>query len=467
MSDLSKSQLNALDELRRLNDEETVERVRAWMVAGFMAGRSRNWEDLEEAVLAFGPLALDGRRTLHKYRDGVWVPNGKIEVRRRLAGLLGQAPIDRPAQEILGRLSIRDPLIDGVGPSRFINFRNGMLDLHDSVLVNHDPEHYSTFQLTVDWNPHATCPRFKHWLDSTIDPEVHDILLQVIGATIYAGMPFQRVVALIGPGYNGKGTLERVMRALLPLDAVSSISLSDLATRQFHQAELYGKTANLCGDIERLTISGTAIIKMLTGQDRITTEKKFADPFAFTSQAQLVFSGNAMPPTTDGSHGWHRRWLIIPMLRQIEGRPDRGLEQELMQAQELEGIALLAVRAIQQALAHGNFIEPSACIRAQEAYRLECDSVSAFIESELVFGVRTQSEESAVIRRSVLLDRYVAYCVDADVACKSPNALYDGLKQAGRSRVCEIRPGGESRERGFSGFSFRHPPAGPYGRGGL
>jgi len=457
MSELSKSQRRALTELREVTTAVELKRVRTWMSSGFMAGRSKNWEDLQDAVLLFGPLALDRGRTLHHYRDGVWIPGGDLEVRRRVVGLLGQAAIDRPTKEILSRLAVDKPRIDGVGPARYINFRNGMLDLRDGVLHDHDPKHYSTVQLTVGWNPDATCPGFEHWLNTTIDPEVHDVLMQVIGATIYTGMPFQRVVALIGPGYNGKGTLERVIRALLPSGAVSSISLSDLAMHQFFRADLYGKTANLCGDIERFGVSGTAMIKMLTGQDRITTEKKYAHPFAFTSQAQLVFSGNAMPPSSDGSYGWHRRWLIVPMLRQIEGPPDRGLEEALTQEQELEGIALLAVRAIQRALVHGDFIEPVVCVRAQEEYRRACDSVVAFIESELTFGASTPTGEPAVITRSELYDRYMKYCLDEDVVPKSRPALYDGLRKTGRSQVKEVKPGAGTRERVFEGVAFRDP----------
>lgn len=467
VSDLSDFQRGALEQIREVQPEYVVAQVETWMKTSFMSGGSRNWEDLQRAVQLFGPLALDRRRILHNYHNGCWEPSGAIEVRRRVMGLLGQAAIDRPTKEVLARLSVGQSLIDGVGPARYVNFRNGMLDLQDLTLKVHAPEYYSTVQLTVDWNPEAACPRFEHWLESTIDPEVHDILLQVIGATIYSGMPFQRVVALIGKGFNGKGTLERIMRALLPPDAVSSISLNDLATHQFYRAELYGKTANICGDIERFGVSGTAMIKMLTGQDRITAEKKFADPFQFTSQAQLVFSGNEMPRSSDGSFGWHRRWLIVPMVRQIEGVADRGLEEALTHRQELEGVTLLAIEAIRRALAHGDFLEPAACSRAQEAYRRDCDPTVAFIESELLFGARTATGEPSSITRSELYNRFRDFCLSEDLTPAPRPALYSAVRRHGGSQVSDAQPTAGTRERVFVGLAFRSQASDAEGRNSI
>lgn len=459
MTPLSGTQNQILRELRMRNPDADVAEVKR-----LMENRFRNegkgpllWESLEDSVRLFSPLGIDPGKAILYYRDGVWQRNGEDEVIRLVMGLLGQDGTPKEAKTIAERIRARSPEIEGVGPREFINFRNGMLNLETLELLPHSPEYKSTVQLLVDWHTAAKAPNFEAWLASTVDPDLHHVVKQVIGAALFPGSPFQVAVALIGPGGNGKGTLERTIRKMLPKHVVSSVDLAELATNRFAAADLYGATTNLCGDIQPFTIHNTAIFKKLTGEDVIRAERKFGQPFNFTSEAFLVFSGNVMPPSTDLSEGWARRWHIIPMEKPIAGPFDSTIETRMQTVEELNGIARIAVHALVEALhAHG-FSEPTACRLAKEAYRRHCSSVHAFIEEALEVGV-SAGDETVFETRKAISASYSRYCAETDSKREASPALYRTILQVGGDNVTERsrRIGSERQsERGFEGVRVR------------
>ena len=82
----------------------------------------------------------------------------------------------------------------------------------------------------------------------------------------------------------------------------------------FKSAEMYGKLANLCGDLPSKPLSDTAMIKMLTGEDASTHEQKYRDPFDYYNYAKQVNATNEVPKTWDDTLAFHRRFLIIQFL---------------------------------------------------------------------------------------------------------------------------------------------------------
>ena len=69
---------------------------------------------------------------------------------------------------------------------------------------------------------------------------------------------------------------------------------------------------NLAGDLDPKMVKQTAKFKMLTGGDSVPAERKFQQPFHFVCRAFSIFSANETLLTADTSHGYYRRWLIIP-----------------------------------------------------------------------------------------------------------------------------------------------------------
>jgi putative DNA primase/helicase len=316
-----------------------------------MAGRAA------DAVLDMGPLMVDAQGVFWVYADGVWRPDMTgLEVRRRAVRLLGERY--RPAHlrtlsEVLWTMCERFEVLPA---SSVLNFGNGMVRWQadpDPVLVDHHPEFMSTVRLPLEWDPTATCPMFDAFLESAVPEDDRDRAWQVLGYLLMSGNPLQRMFMLTGTGGNGKGVYLNVVRALLGDENTAAEPLHDLSENRFSTAELHGKLANICGDIDATFIHNTARIKELCGDDRMKGERKNERQFYFKFWGKAIFSANAVPGSSDSSRGWTRRWEVVPF-PYAPTKPDPALSDRIV-ASELPGIAVRAVYALRDLMAAGEF----------------------------------------------------------------------------------------------------------------
>jgi P4 family phage/plasmid primase-like protien len=306
---------------------------------GLRTARAARW------VMDQGPLRYGIDNKLWAYQHGVWVP-GETPlndiVLHRITALLG----DKYRQG--HGANIKDMIRAQVGALRcdpvpgVINFRNGLLHWRESgEPLPHDPGVLSTVQLTVNWNPGAVCPAFDAFLAQVLMPGDVARMWELIGYLLMSGNPLHKIILLYGRGFNGKGTLLRVLTALLGEGSVSNVSLKALADNRFAPIRTVGKLANICGDIDATYIERTGLLKQLAGEDPIDAEHKFRDSTQFTCWAVPVFSANEIPTSSDTSYGWQQRWEVFTFPRRFQHAP--GLEDALKAPGELEGIAARGV----------------------------------------------------------------------------------------------------------------------------
>jgi len=406
---------------------------------------------LLKAVELLGPFAIDKGKRIWQFSEGVWRPNGEDDLTMRVVLCTGRRYRKNHVTEVASIIKSRTPKVNGLGPKNLINVKNGMLDWETLELLPHDAKYYSTYQVNAVWDPKSKCPVTDTWMDSLFDPEIIKLLWQVIGVTIHPGMGFQKAIALIGGGLNGKGTLLRLCHSLLPESAICAIDPKVLTSDRFASAELFGKTANICGDIERFTFNSTAEFKKITGEDIINAQRKNGHPFTFQSEATMLFSGNKMPASRDVSFGWFRRWLIIPMTRLIEGPPDRTLNQRM--AEELDGVLLRAVLGLREAMDQGGFDEPLICKEARLEYEYSCNTSALFINERLDFSDSFKEP----ISREQLYDTYVSFCRERKLELDTRMKFYEMLEEIGGNHISEHwtkKPTGEDG-RGYIGIKFK------------
>ncbi len=75
-------------------------------------------------------------------------------------------------------------------------------------------------------------------------------------------------------------------------------------------------------EIDHSVFRQTALLKRLTGLDLINMEIKYKAPFDAKNFAKLIIATNTLPPTTDKSPGFCRRWLIIDFPNQFKEGKD-------------------------------------------------------------------------------------------------------------------------------------------------
>lgn len=330
-----------------------------------------------------GPLRyspVDGQ--FWAYADGVWRPSDRT-VHQRIVRALGDRY--RPGHAHAVRDVLRSELDElHIAPlTDMINFRNEMvLWAADGMPTSrpHAPEYGSTAQLAVDWNPGATdCPEFDAFLSDAVAPDDQARVWEILGYLMMAGNPLQRLLLFTGGGGNGKGVLMAVIHAILGRDNVAAVALNDFADDPFASADLHGKLANICGDIDTTYIEKTGLIKKIAGEDPVRAQRKYGQPFGFEWFGKALFSANAIPTAADTSQGWLRRWEIVNFPNQPI-RPDPGLKTKLCRPDSLQAIAVRAVLALRELMARGSFDHGEAAQAAHLEFAMRNNKLLAWID---------------------------------------------------------------------------------------
>jgi len=272
---------------------------------------------LAEAIghdLAVGP---DGSEWV--YKDGVWTNQpGEVETRtvRTLGDMYTRAHSSTMEKAVLKGLYL--PRINLVPDSGLINLRNGMLDWRTLEIKPHQPEYLSTTQLPLDYDLDAQCPNFDAWVTEVIPADCHQLFWEFLGYMMMSGNPLQIAILLYGGGGNGKGTVLRLLAQMLGKNNISNVDLRSMSENKFAMADMFGKIANIAGDIDAKYLNDTAQFKQITGEDTVRAEKKFKDGFSYNPWAVPVFSANKLWRSADDTEGYLRRWVIIPLPTELD-----------------------------------------------------------------------------------------------------------------------------------------------------
>lgn len=321
---------------------------------------------------------IDGR--LYRYDEGVYVPDGEVWARARVRELLRDRCQRKHFEEVITWLRSFEPTVEAQPCTSVLNVANGLLDWRTGTLRPHDPEVVSTVQTPVRWNPDATCPAIDAFLAEVLPPDAIRLVLEVVAYVLYPGNPLRRAVLLLGPGRNGKSVLLAILRKLIGEANVSAVPLQSLAENRFAASELFGRLANISGDLDARAIRNTDLFKMATGNDAILAERKYGAPFSFVPFATFVFAANEAPISSDQTDAWFDRWLVIPLDNRIpDEKVDPMLPARLTTAAELSGLLAKAVPALRDLMRRGRFVLPGSVEAAGERYRSKLDTVRGFV----------------------------------------------------------------------------------------
>lgn len=390
-------------------------------------------ERLGDAVSA--DLAIGGDGTLWVYEAGVWSPGEAVKdagiVRQRVVRMLG----NRYRREHAGIardvvMSRPLPRLRDLPDERFINLRNGMLEWRTGELHPHDPEALSTVQLPIEFDPDATCPTFDRWLTQVLDADSVALLWEVIGYMLMSGNPLQRAVLLVGNGGNGKGTWLRLMTSMMGHHNVSNVTLHDIVEGKFEVAGIYGKLANIAGDIEARAMTNTAKFKAITGGDTIEAQHKYGHPFRFTPWAVPVFSANQLWQSADNTKGYLRRWLVIPFPNEVDG--GKLIDERELYA-EAPGILTKALVHLRALMDRGDFELGVSAAEVRRRFELESDVVKVWLSDDERVIVSEAGNTEARVGRTEAYKRYVAWATDSGHATMNSSNFYKRLEGMGYS----------------------------------
>ena len=245
------------------------------------------------------------------YRDGIYIRGSKQIEHEMIKHISGLNRAKR--MEVISYLEALLISNTPVSDARYICFANGVLDIKTGQMHDHSPDYVLQNKISYDYDPAAYSEICDQTLDniSCHDPEIRDLLEEVIGYVMYRRNELRKSFILIGDKANGKSTYLDMIKTMLGDENTTALDLKELSDK-FKTAEAVSKLAIIGDDIGDEFIPNPSIFKKLVSGDRINVERKGKDPFDFNNYSKLLFSANNIPRIKDKSGAVIDRLVIIP-----------------------------------------------------------------------------------------------------------------------------------------------------------
>jgi P4 family phage/plasmid primase-like protien len=205
------------------------------------------------------------------------------------------------------------------GKQRYIHVANGVIRFPadgDVQFGGFSPDDFSRNQSPYAFDAAAECPRFVNELiHPAVSADDADLLQRWAGLALFGYNLPQRFLILDGTPNGGKGTLVRIIQALVGIENTYQLRTECLHER-FETYRYRGKTLLIGPDVRGsfLMEKGASMLKVLVGGDPISAEGKGLNgDFAMFGTFNIVVTCNSRLRIRleDDAGAWRRRLLVV------------------------------------------------------------------------------------------------------------------------------------------------------------
>ena len=363
----------------------------------------------------------DAHRTMHRHRGAYWLWSGThyrlvddetvrakvwdfLEGARRLTNKGIPAPF-KPKRDSVG--NVQDALMavcqldnqiepptwfdpDMPPASEFLACGNGLLHLPSGELYQHTPEFFALGASEVHFNPDAPPPtRWLNFLSQVFEDDLEAIetLQDWFGYSLTPDTSQQKILLMVGPKRSGKGTMARVMTAVLGRESVVGPTMGSLGDA-FGLEPLISKFLAIIADarIGAYTDKSTVVERLLaiSGEDQMSVGRKFKSAWHGHLRTRFLIMTNELPAFTDGSGALAGRFIILLLVKSFYGKEDPALTDKLLT--EAPGILNWAIEGYRRLRSRGHFNQPESSREAMEEIELLAAPVKAFVRDCCIVG---------------------------------------------------------------------------------
>jgi len=433
--------------------QDDLATIRRWR-GGWWRYRGPHWVEAEtDAIRRHLYLRLEHAQYLAKDRNGQWeekpwAPDkGKIDKLLDAMGMpdLLEQDVDAPCWIDTGELA-----------TGLIGVRNGLLDIATRTLQPMTPRYFGLVGVPFDYEPDA--PEPTEWLAflRSLWPQEGDVeadevltLQEWFGYVLSGRMDLQKILLLVGPPRSGKGTIARVLTALLGGANVAAPTLASLGTN-FGLQPLLGRPLAIVGDARLERQGQQQVVERLlsiSGEDMLTVDRKNRTAWSGRIPARFMILSNELPRFGDSSGAIATRFVVLTMRRSFRGEEDTGLEGRILG--ELSSILTWALDGLARLNAQRRITEPAG---SREAVQVLADLVStagAFVREACVL------DSYAAVGRSELFKAWQEWCAENGHHPSSIQKFSTDLRAA-VTEINEVRPkvNGRAQPREWRGIGL-------------
>ena len=240
--------------------------------------------------------------------------------------------------------------------------------------------------------------RFAHAL-SSLGVERGDRVFVLSGRT-----DMQKMASLVGAKRGGKGTIARILGAMVGKDGITGTDLGSLADH-FGRSDLIGKSLATMGDVRwNARNAGEAVPFLLgiIGEDVQTVPRKHREDWTGRMGVRFMMMGNDTPRFSDRSGALAERMIHVKFSISFAGRENLDLERQLLE--ELPGILNWSLAGLDRINAQKRFTVPDSSQELARDVRTSSNPIGEFLDDCCDFG------ENQAIDLDHLFTKYRAWC---------------------------------------------------------
>ena len=221
---------------------------------------------------------------------------------------------------------------------RWVVFKNGVFDTKTGSFVDFSVEYKTDIVMNYDYRSDASSGLWDNFLVQTVpDASARETFHQFCGCFLANRKEYkiEHLCFVIGEGRNGKSVLCQAVVNVFDKEVASSYTPQQLFKSNGDQmayriADVNGKIVNYCDDVTNSDFSGGELKSFVSGGEFTGRSPYSRKSTKLTKVPLMLCCANNIPPTTDDSDGFFRRFLIIDAPNQIDERDiDTTLIQKL------------------------------------------------------------------------------------------------------------------------------------------
>lgn len=376
MTRLLPAPTNPMAVARELLDVNRLTESRLWWLGDFYEWTGTHWQVWPSSSVdkwlytqTEHALYMTGGRDAHQV---AWAPTT-----RRITDLRNALGVG-----VLQRLE-QLKSDDGAG---FVAFSNGVLNLATMELLPHTPARFNLHSSPFEYDADAVAPTWLAFLDQVLEADDKRIALlgEWFGYVLCGGTELQKIFSMFGPKRCGKGTVLRVIIALLGQRYVASPATLDSLAGPFGQQKFIGTRLATFSDVQWVgnhLSEAVGILLAISGEDHQDVAQKNRTEWKGKLQTRFMFAGNDRPKFSNTSGALAGRMEHLQFRISFYGREDHTLTDRLMR--ELPGIFNWALEGWRRLQAQrGKFTQTELGMKAAEDVERNASPVSAFVKDE-------------------------------------------------------------------------------------
>lgn len=281
------------------------------------------------------------------------------------------------------------------------------------VFREHDPRDFITRLAPVVYAPDATASKWQQHLELFLpNPNVRRQVLRDLAGGLVGKQFYERLSIWLGRGANGKTTTAKVVQNVLG-DYVDEAPYNFLVQSNYDRhpteiADLEGLRLVFVTEIDKGKKLSEALVKKLTGNDRLKARFMRQDFYRFEPTHNLILITNYLPTIEGDDDGIWRRVLVTSWNYRIPKDKERWAHEVIEElSEEGPGITNTLITALNDIIADRQWV-PEEVEATSEEYRIESDKLYKFIKDRCKLCPQCQ------IPKSVLYNAYLEWCKEND-----------------------------------------------------